>query len=289
MNLIQEEYKELGVAKLTKIAFASDIHFDVNQLDYKKYLQDQIDFLNKQEVDFYFVAGDSFNDFQKSLQYFDEFNNLARNTKAYFIAGNHDMVRGANFLDLEAPQTEYYLHKKTLKILGTNYMVIGNNGWYDYIFAKTKLTLTDNEYLKFKNTFWIDGVIDAPISDPERYQLVLEQVEQSFKQVKEENQNEQLILLTHFLPKLDFVKFTENEKWNISTAMLGGIGLGKLIDHYHVSFVDFGHLHIRFPDQKINNTIYLHQPLGYCTKNRHEWISLDFMTEWQNTLKILEF
>lgn len=71
MNLIQEEYKELGVAKLTKIAFASDIHFDVNQLDYKKYLQDQIDFLNKQEVDFYFVAGDSFNDFQKSLQYFD--------------------------------------------------------------------------------------------------------------------------------------------------------------------------------------------------------------------------
>lgn len=273
---------------MVKIAFASDLHFDVNQLDPKKLIQQQIDFLNRQEVDYCFVAGDTFNEFQKTLDYFEEFNNRSKNTRAYFVAGNHDMVRGVKYYELEEPQSEYYLHNQTLQLAGTKYTIIGNNGWYDYSFAKTKLNLTDNDYYHFKQTFWVDGVIDSPLSDQERFARSLAQIEERILELNAEDPTSHKILLTHFVPKLEFIKFTAFEKWNISTAMLGGIGLGNLIDKYQLDFVDFGHLHVRFPDTKIGQTTYLHQPLGYNTKRRSEWINPDFMTEFALTTKIIE-
>ena len=274
---------------MVRIAFASDLHFDVNQLDAKKLIQQQIDFLNRQEVDYFFVTGDTFNDFNKTLEYFEQFNNLARNTKAYFIAGNHDMVRGVKYYQLEEPQSKYYLHHKTLLIPDTNFAIVGNNGWYDYSFAKTRLNLTDNDYYHFKQTYWVDAVIDAPLSDRERFDRTLAQIEESIEQVQAVGQpNRHIILLTHFVPRLEFIKFTDYEKWNISTAMLGGVGLGELIDRYQLDYVDFGHLHIRTPDTQIGQTTYLHQPLGYRTKRRHEWENADFMTEFMQTTKIIE-
>ena len=60
----------------------------------------QANYLNEQNVEYHLFAGDMFNDFQKTKSYFEKLNTLITG-KAYFIAGNHDMLKNITFAGLE--------------------------------------------------------------------------------------------------------------------------------------------------------------------------------------------
>ena len=55
-----------------KIAVSSDLHLDLNHADVAEIITQQAHYLTCQEIDHYFFAGDSFNDFAQTSVYFAE-------------------------------------------------------------------------------------------------------------------------------------------------------------------------------------------------------------------------
>ena len=55
-----------------KVAMSSDNHFDVDRIDYHDVIEEQAEVLLKNDVEVYLIAGDLFNDFEKSQQYLDD-------------------------------------------------------------------------------------------------------------------------------------------------------------------------------------------------------------------------
>ena len=89
---------------MTKIIVSSDNHLDVNKQDISQVLVQQATTLHQLQPDYYLIAGDLFNDFEKSLKYIHELQDaLSTDTKVLFIAGNHDMGRNISFAELETP------------------------------------------------------------------------------------------------------------------------------------------------------------------------------------------
>lgn len=103
-----------------KIAISSDNHLDVNRQDPDEIVSLQANYLNKQNVEYYLFAGDMFNDFQKTKNYLEKLNTLITG-KAYFIAGNHDMLKNITFEELESNNiSDFYLHNTYIDIPNTN-------------------------------------------------------------------------------------------------------------------------------------------------------------------------
>ncbi|WP_125766783.1 metallophosphoesterase [Lapidilactobacillus wuchangensis] len=272
------------------IAISSDNHFDINKAATSKIVFLQASYLKQLAIDYYFITGDLFNNFEQTINYVEQLQREVGSVpKIYFIAGNHDMLNGVTYAELERPNLHpQYLHHRILQIPHKNLSVVGNNGWYDYSFSDQ---IGDNqkstaEILRWKQSFWVDQKIDSPISDQERMQNVLQQVETDFKQVT--RQHEKVLFLTHFVPHQNFIfDQLDHPRWQTINAFLGSKHLGDLIEKYPVQYAAFGHLHIRHLPQTIANTTYIHQPLGYGVRRAFEWQQTDFLTEWQRTLKIL--
>lgn len=88
----------IGSDMMSRIAMTSDNHFDVNRIDSQEMLKQQAEYLVTQQIDYYLIAGDLFNDFQKSMKYVHDLQTeLEDATKVLFIAGNHDMLAGVSF------------------------------------------------------------------------------------------------------------------------------------------------------------------------------------------------
>ena len=113
---------------MVKIAVSSDNHFDINKVDLTPTIQAQAAFLTDQSVDDYLIAGDLFNDFTKSAAYVKQLSDQLPTTKVYFIAGNHDMIRGVSYDQLEHGKWPGYLNDQFVDIPETNYRIIGLNG-----------------------------------------------------------------------------------------------------------------------------------------------------------------
>ncbi|KRL17177.1 hypothetical protein FD12_GL001965 [Lentilactobacillus rapi DSM 19907 = JCM 15042] len=52
---------------MIKIAASSDNHFDINKVDIDQIVEQQAAYLNENHVDYYLIAGDMFNDFEKAF------------------------------------------------------------------------------------------------------------------------------------------------------------------------------------------------------------------------------
>ncbi|KRN29846.1 hypothetical protein IV40_GL000554 [Lactobacillus selangorensis] len=270
-----------------KVGLSSDNHFDVNRLDAAELLKQQAEYLATHHYDYYFNAGDLFNEMPKSLDYMDKLQNeLGTSTQAYFVSGNHDMVRGVTFDELESPLSPQYLHNRLLEIPNSDFVVIGENGWYDYSFAENASTPADADFLKWKHGFWIDGVIEQPMTDSERLELALQQTQHWLDVAQQKHK--QVLYLTHFVPRDTFTVYQLKRPsyWNMANALLGSNRTGQLLEQSQVRYAYFGHLHFRNQPLTLGATTYLHQPVGYRrTRFRPEWESADFMTEWKNTLQ----
>lgn len=74
---------------IVRIAFSSDNHFDVNRVDATAMMRSQATYLLQNGVQIYLIAGDLFNDFQRSQQFVVDLQALlGAQTCVYWIAGN---------------------------------------------------------------------------------------------------------------------------------------------------------------------------------------------------------
>ena len=271
---------------MVKIGISVDNHFDVNHEDGLERLKQQAQYLVSQGYQYYLNAGDTYNDFTKSLVYFRALQaEVGDAVTVRFIAGNHDLVNGISYDEAQSDLDPLYFHEKTLAIPNTDAVLIGNNGWYDYSLAQLGPAKTDAEYAQWKRAFWIDRGIDQPLSDRERMQRVLRTTEEALIATE----GKQRIYVTHFVPDRSFQVFAgDRPYWQMATALMGSQALGDLLGQYRVDYVAFGHLHFRDQPRLLHHGIYYHQPLGYGNKRLFEWHSHDWFTEWRDTLVTID-
>lgn len=276
---------------MIKVATTSDNHLDVNKLDIDTVLQAQAQYLVAQKIDYYLIAGDQFNDFTKTQDYVAKMQQIVgKAVKIYFIAGNHEMVNGFTYPELQLPIEPAYLHQKFVDIPGTNYRIIGNNGWYDYTYASpltAQKAKTAADFSRWRNAYWIDGGIQGRADDLRLMQQVLNVVHQQFMLAKQEHK--EVIFITHFVPQQAYIFYTPDRTyWNMATALMGSQRLGDLIQAYQIEHVIFGHLHLRQKPKTLMGVTYHTAPVGYGLKRINEWSSSNFMQEWQKTLQIIQ-
>lgn len=268
-----------------RIAFSSDNHLDINKAAAATIIPQQAALLRSMHVDYYVSAGDTYNDFGKSRAYFHQLQAaVGPGVHVRFLAGNHDMLSGVDYLTLENLTDPLYLHRRVEPLPGTNAVLVGNNGWYDYSFGP--LTVSDAEFTHWKRAYWVDGEISQAVTDPQRMQRTLAWTQRVLRGLA----GKQVIYVTHFVPERSFIdgRMLNDRIGGKVAAMLGSQHLGDLLAQYHVDYVDFGHLHRRDAPRTIRGVQYLHVPLGYGTRRRHEWVTTDFMTEWRATISILD-
>lgn len=270
---------------MAKVAMSSDNHIDINQLDVEAILDNQARFLSAEQVDVYLIAGDLFNDFRKSRDFAHQLQLRLPQTTVKFIAGNHDMLKGVSYEQLENDDSSEYMHNRYFDLADSDWRIVGNNGWYDYQFAAATKR-TPDQFAAWKRAYSVDGQIKQPMSDPERMAIVLEQVEAQLKTAKKAGKR--VFLMTHFVPDAHFVHLTQDNRfWNVYVGLLGSPMMGELIQRYSVDQVLFGHLHVELPITKIGNTIYYNQAVGYGTKRHNEWTHKTFLAEWRARLKLI--
>lgn len=269
----------------------SDNHLDVNRVDVTHILKAQAKYLLTQHIDYYLIAGDTFNDFEKTQKFVAALRQAVdHRVSIYFIAGNHEMVQPLSYPALQQAITPAYLHQKFVDVPQTNYRIIGNNGWYDFSFAnrfnqfKGKTPL---DFARWRNAYWIDGGIQGRGVDLEMMQQVLNNVHQQFEMARQANKK--IIFMTHFVPQQAYIFYSLDRRyWNMAVTLMGSQHLGALIQAYQVKHVLFGHLHVRHLPKTMAGVTYHMAPVGYGLKRINEWSSSDFMTEWRKTLQIIQ-
>nr|WP_318767610.1 metallophosphoesterase [Lactiplantibacillus carotarum] len=273
---------------MVRLALSSDNHFDVNRVDAPAMMRAQATYLEQHGVQWYLIAGDLFNDFQRSQQFVVDLQALlGPQTQVRWIAGNHDMVHGVSFDELEKGDFAGYLHNDYVDIPGTDWRIIGNNGWYDYQFAAATPNTTTADFEQWKHAFWIDRAIEQPLTDIERTDLVLNQVKAQLSLAQAENKR--MVFMTHFVPRADYVRISDDNRfWNMANAVMGTPRLGKLLEDFDVEHVLFGHMHIHPQPQTFGATTYYDQAVGYGLKRINEWQATTFMGEWYQETRFLD-
>ncbi|MFB9768520.1 metallophosphoesterase [Lactiplantibacillus modestisalitolerans] len=273
---------------MVRLALSSDNHFDVNRVNVRDVMRAQAAYLAQRGVEWYLIAGDLFNDFQRSEQFVVDLQALlGPQTQVRWIAGNHDMVSGISFDELEKGQFAGYLHNRFVDIPGTDWRIIGNNGWYDYQFATEIPNTTPASFLQWKRAYWIDRAIQQPLSDPERAELVLTQVRSQL--LAAQRAHKRVLLMTHFVPRADYLRWsTDNRFWNMANALMGTPRLGRLLEQFDVAHVLFGHLHAQPQVHQFNGTTYYDQAVGYGLKRINEWQAANFMDQWYQRTRLLD-
>lgn len=270
-----------------KIAVSSDMHLDINHLAVNDVIDAQAAYLRAQGVRYFFIAGDTFNDFTLTEDYVKRLQAKLPTTTVKFLAGNHDMLRGITYDQLMAQPVPEYFNNQFVDLPGTNWRIIGNNGWYDYSFAD-QLQRSPEQFWHWKKAYWTDGQIDQPITDPQRETLVLQQIKSQLSAARKVGKR--VGLITHFVPHHHFIRYTNDDRFfNVANGMLGSRRLEQTIDQYHVPLVVFGHLHRHFQPITIKDTRYYNPAIGYRAHRHDEWLKRDFISEWKAQTNFFEF
>lgn len=279
---------------MVRIAISSDNHLDVNQVDPRAALEMQAQYLLGRGVQYYFYAGDLFNDFTQTRQYMAALREqLADRVQVYYIAGNHDLLQHAPYTLTENLADPGYLHRHYVDLPGTNWRVIGNNGWYDYGFSAYR---DDPAAVRqWKRVYWLDSEIDQPGDDQERMDTVLHQVVTQLAAARDAGKR--VLFLTHFAPRHELlaprpaaVRTPRQERfYQMINAMMGSDRLAELLETAgNVKDVFYGHLHGIHPPLKHNGVTYLNQAVGVRNKRINEWQRANFAAQWQTRLRILD-
>ena len=210
----------------------------------------------------------------------------------HYLAGNHDMIKGASFAEIEENDDPCYFHRRYLD-LGANWRVVGNNGWYNYDFS----VYHDQpaEVAKWKRVYWLDSTIDQPISDQAREDLVLGQVASQLTAAK--RVGKQVLFLTHFAPRHQAlmvrptkVKGPRMERsFQMIRALMGADQLGDLLEASGVvQTAYYGHLHGLHPTFTHGGVTYVNPAVGVNKKRMNEWQRPTFMEQWAWRTKIVD-
>lgn len=271
-----------------KVMFLSDWHLDNNQKFQKKnLLVEMIDYINEERPDYVIVAGDISGSSKTTLKVIDRIEEETA-AKVKFVPGNHDIwtrkqTSWDNYEELKSHPSS--LMHSSLE-LPNGYIVIGDQGWYDYSFRPSYMNRF--EVKGHKENLWADA-------DYAKWQMddadVYKKMEDNFREMLEAHKDRKVIFVNHFIPYVDFLKFKQDESWNTCNAFMGSKHLGELLDAYpNVEYVVFGHTHHRFGQMEFGDKTVICNPLGYKGNfGNGEWDSADFKTEVKNTAIFLEF
>lgn len=268
-----------------RIAATSDNHFDVNKVNEDEMVQQQAEFLLQNKIEIYLIAGDLFNKFDRSLNYVETLQKLVgEKVKILFIAGNHDMLNDISYEGLESSINSNYLHNKFYDVPGTNWRIIGNNGWYDYSFADN-IDRTSEQFWRWKKSFWIDTGIEQPMSDIERMDIVLKQTESKLQEAA----GKHVLFMTHFAVTQKYIRYTDDARfWNMANGMMGSKRMENLLEKYQPEIVVSGHLHHHFKPLAKSRGIYYNNSVGYHNNRINEWDTSDFFSEWTHRLLVMD-
>lgn len=276
-----------------KIAVSSDNHIDVNRQDPEEVLNFQDNWLTQHQIDYYLFAGDLFNNFGKTADFMADLDARTPLTTVFYIAGNHDMLGAKSFDQIEHYSANQYLHNHHVDLPGSNWRIIGNNGWYDYSFSTYA---NDSQHVKrWKNVFWLDSSTPQDGTDKERMNQVLEQVREQLDSASRLNKH--VLFMTHFAPRHELlgpkpigVNTPRRERvYQMINAMMGSDRLGNLLESYpNVKAVLYGHLHRIHHALYRKGLVYLHQAVGVNNKRHNEWQQPTFEQQWLATMRVLD-
>lgn len=279
---------------MVRIAVSSDNHLDVNRIDPEWALEMQADHLEKQGVRYYFYGGDLFNDFDRTRHYMEKLRErLAGRVSVYYVAGNHDLLQHAPYKLVETLADQSYLHNRFVDLAGTDWRMIGNNGWYDYSFSTYRNR--PKEVAQWKKVYWLDSAIELPGDDREQMAMVLSQVQEQLLRARRDHKR--VLFLTHFAPRHELlapkpaaVTTPRRERfYQMINAMMGSDRLGELLEHDPaVRYVFYGHLHGQHPALTRGGVTYFNQAVGVRNKRIDEWEHPDFAAQWQACLRIMD-
>lgn len=278
-----------------RIAISSDNHLDVNRVDPATALQIQGQWLLDHQVDHYFFLGDLFNDFRRTQRYFATLaEQVAGQVTVHYLAGNHDMLKGVSYQELESPLDAQYFHDRFLDLPGSDWRVIGNNGWYDYDFS----TFHDQPaaVAQWKRVCWLDGGISQPLSDPARMARVRQQVAHQLLLAAQAHRR--VLFLTHFAPRHQAllakparVQGPRMERsFQMIRALMGSDSLGTLLEGSGVvDRVVYGHLHGIHPRFVSGGVSYQNAAVGVKRPRLNEWQAPTFAAQWAEQTLIMKF
>ena len=276
-----------------KIAVSSDNHLDVNRVSVDAALALQADWLVQQSIDYYLFAGDLFNDYLKTRDYFARLQARVPQTRIYYVLGNHDLLNHVTADQTEHATDPRYLHNRAVDLPGSDWRLIGNNGWYDYSFSSYYQQPAAVE--AWKKVYWLDGSIDQHETDQARMARVLQQTTVLLDQAQRDHK--WVLFLTHFVPcqhllapKAAGIKTARMERfYQMINAMLGSDRLGRLLENYpNVKTVFYGHVHGVHPPLTRAGLTYFNQAVGVHKKRHDEWQAATFAGQWERTVRVVE-
>lgn len=272
-----------------RIAFLSDLHIDVNNVQ-DEIVNDLKEILSELKVDKLFVAGDTFNNYRKTISFFDYMNSVI-DTDIHFVFGNHEYWTNGLTLEKSSENlSDWYLHNKVVN-LNDDVVVIGSNGWFDLSFIQ-ELSNPYIDNIITKDTYELysigKSVFDlSRLKINEEHKVAYELIYNQTKKLFEENKDKEIIFVTHFVPHEDFLVYKDNT-WNSCNAFMGSKHTHELLKEYNVTHCSFGHTHKRFGSKIIEDITYHVNPIGYRDYD-NSWSSNDLKSELLKSITVLDF
>ena len=291
---------------MVNIFYSSDPHLNVNFnnlenvsnfsciTEFAKYVAKK---LQKLEADIYIINGD-ISWYQLDIKVFLRYLRkhlllLGSNCKVYRTLGNHCLSKNYTVDEyLNKDLGEDYLVTNPIKL--DNVSIYGLNGFFDKSFYDDGFENTEEAVLETVAKRYFKDEVNLTYADLEN--IIKVQLDKLSEQIKDDNNDK--ILITHYLPKKEFLAKTVSKRTAYKNSMMGSLKLGDFLEQNNFSKCYFGHTHRReYADGvSINNVEYICNPLGtYDDWKKHKYIqpTQSFCMEllqqqWKKTLiKIL--
>lgn len=267
-----------------KIGIISDIHMDKNK-DYP-ILEALTHAIRSKGLCCLVIAGDVSDRHSVTLKFINELS--ARSGRpVYFVPGNHDIWdKEGEWGDARVLYGELRRHPFCLVdspvLLGEDWVLLGDIGWYDYSFGNPKFSYADFDKKFMYNQAWLTGTYsDWHKADTVIHREMLDRLEKQIVCFKEKNKK--IIAVTHMVTDEYFTVPESREKWDYFNAFLGSADYGALYEKYGVEYSVMGHVHYRKRLEK-NGVAYLCS----CLNTYNEWQSADFEAEINDALTVLD-
>ncbi|WP_174615609.1 metallophosphoesterase [Virgibacillus ihumii] len=264
-----------------KIGVLSDIHEGINR---KKTGEDILptihNWIDTNNPDVFIIAGDMTAKPQQALTLLNQLQKTCSKTKILFVHGNHD-VYDENSVNAYETLLQFpgNLGNGVVE-LNKDWVVIGDGGWYDYSYGLPQFKTNDFKKGTFRDFTWPDKTY-AHWSEPD--QDVTDRYIRKLSYWLEKHREQNIIMVTHFVPFSHFVEVKNDPGWDFFNAMQGSSVFGELAKQYNIKKYIFGHVHKRYHEQ-YNGMEIICNPLGYYP---HEWATDSAEEEITSTIKMI--
>jgi putative phosphoesterase len=265
-----------------KLAILSDIHEGLNRKNTGTDIMNVLKrWIEAHLPDVFIISGDMTAGPKKTLDLLKQLQSEFPLTRVLFVHGNHDIY-------YEDSRTSYDILLEFQGNLGngpfelnSDWVIIGDGGWYDYTFGVEGYTREQFALGKFNEFTWPDKIYAHwPGQDQDETERYCEKLERWLSAYS----GKKIIMVTHFVPFPKFVIFKDDPSWDFFNAMMGSSRFGELAVKYGVKKYIFGHIHTRYHEQYKGMEI-ICNPLGYYP---HEWDYESAEEEIFSRVKVVE-